>query len=371
MEPKKRKRLWTIVATITLVVVFGLIFGFVAFKNLMIAQYMRHYVPPPASVSVVSVQSRAWHPYIASVGNLQAIQGVNVSPQVAGVVTKIYFKSGQVIQQGQPLVTLDTDVLEAQLNRYKATANLAKIDYDRQAKLYRDRAIAQSTYDSAFASLAEDMATVKQYEALLRQKTIVAPFTGKVGIRLVSLGQYLSAGDTITNLQMLNPIYLNYFVPEQDINKLYLGQKVEISVDAYPGKVFIGKIHAIDAQASTETKSMEVQAIFGNTDNKAWLYPGMYTQVKTILPQQKKVVTVPEVAIDYTLYGDSVFVIVRQKNKSGKQETIAKKVYITTGEAQQNEVPVIKGLKAGQQVVVQGQIKLQSNTPVKIIQNSK
>lgn len=375
LEPKKRQWVWSIVFIVAVLVVFGSIFGFVAFKNWMAARYMAHFRPPPATVSIATVQSKTWHPYLSSVGTLQAIQGGDISPQVSGIVTEIYFQSGEILEKSQPIIRLDVDVLQAELNRYKAAEKLAEIDFKRQGKLYKEHAIAQSTYDQALANLSGDTATVKQYEALLQQKTIVAPFSGKVGIRQVSLGQYLDAGDVITNLQMLNPIHLNYYVPEQNISQVHVGQAVEMTVESYPGQVFEGKVNAVDAQINQDAKSIEVQAVFQNTDDKHLLYPGMYAQVRTILPQEEHVITIPQEAINYTLYGDSVFVIEQKKeqkkDKQAKMQTLAKKVSITTGVALQNQVPVTKGLTAGQQVVVQGQIKLQDATPVKIVETAQ
>lgn len=369
------------------VVVFGLIFGFVAFKNAMIAKYMRSYKAPASTVSVMMVKAHSWHPELSSVGTVQAKQGVTLSPQVAGVVTKIFFRSGQMVQKGQELIELDTDVLKAELAQAKAQAHLARLTFKRQQKLYQEHAVSASDFDNARATLESDQAAVAKAKSLLDQKTIRTPFSGQLGIRQVNLGQYLNAGDAITSLQMLSPIYVNYYLPEQDINQLSIGQSVDLTVDSFPGHVFKGKIHAIDAQVGNDTKSIEVQAVFANQDKQAKLLPGMFGQVATILPTQNRVITIPKDIIDYTLYGDSVFVIDHaaaktkladkvpvksaQKAKTAKDnmppvETV-KAVNLTIGLSKGNQVEVLKGLTVGDQVVTQGQIKLRNGSSVIIV----
>lgn len=378
LPPKSRKITWSVIALALLFIIFGLIFGFVAFKNAMIAEYMAHYKMPPMTVAVAQVKAQTWHPKIDSIGRAEAVQGSKISPQVTGIVSKIYFQSGQMIKAGAPLIHLSSSSAEAELARAKAMLKLAELDFERQSKLYRDKVVSQSDYDKSKAALEEDQANVQHYKSSLAHKTILAPYDGKLGIRKVSLGQYLSPGDAITHLQQLAPIFVNYYVPEQYIGELKVGQPVDVMVDAYPAKQFKGEITAIDARVSRATKSIEVQATFQNASHK--LYPGMYVQVATILPEQKQVMTIPQEAIDYNIYGDAVYVlspikqsagkakpVSPQKSKSSPAVYIAHKMYVTLGEAQGNQVPVIKGLKVGQKVVVEGQIKLHDNTPVTIV----
>ena len=366
--PKKpRNRAIAIVAILLLIL--ALIFGFRIFMNMMIKNFFAtHSTFPPPAVTVEVAKTQTWQDYISSVGSMQAVQGVDVSSVVDGQVTQILFNSGDVVQQGQPIVILDTQVLTAQLNQSKASAVLAKIDYERQSKLYQQNAASAQALDDARATWQEDVALVEQNQQLLNQKTILAPFTGVLGIREVSLGQYLSPGTAVTNLQMLTPIYVNYYVQEQDLAKLQIGQPVEVTTGTYPNQVFKGKITAIDARVSNDTRSIEVQATLPNDDLK--LKPGMFVVVHTLLPRQADVVTVPQSAINYSIYGNSVFVIVMKTDKDGKQTPYVEERYVSIGEQRFNLASILKGLKAGDQVVVNGQISLRSGIPVDIVKSS-
>jgi membrane fusion protein (multidrug efflux system) len=329
---------------------------------------------PSPMVSTTTAKAITWHPYINSVGSLTAIQGINVSSQVSGVVTKIDFDSGQLIKQGQIIVVLDTNVLQAQLDNAKAALTLAQITFDRQGKLYQQSAISKSDYDSAKATLDQDQANVAQQQALLNQKIIRAPFTGVLGIREVSLGQFVNAGDMITNLQQLDPIFVDYSVPQETVSQLYVNQPVEVTLPAYPKVIFKGKVTAIGKQLDATTRSISVRAELTNANEQ--LLPGMFITVHTMLPPLSNVVTVPQSAITYTLYGDSVFVVVPQTQAEAAEAATkvkipstftgyqVKQVYITTGAMQQDQVAVTKGFKAGDIVVTAGQIKLQNGSSV-------
>jgi membrane fusion protein (multidrug efflux system) len=361
--PKNPKaRVVTIVVIILLV--FALVFGVKITISTMVSDYMAtHSLFPPPPVTVAKAKAQTWRPYISSVGQVMAIQGTNISPQVSGIVTKLSFKSGDMVKAGQVLAQLDIDVLKAQLAQYQASANLSLLDYRRQQRLYQQHVTSAQSLDQASAQYNEDRAQVQQYRQLIAQKIIRAPFSGMIGIRQVSLGQYLSAGTAIASLQMLAPIYVNYTIAEQDVDKIHVGQPVEVTVGAYPKDIFKGEITALDSVISNDTKSIQVQATFPNHDLK--LKPGMFTIVHTLLPQQEHVVTVPQSAINYTLYGDSIFVI-KRTSKDGKPATIAMQKYVQLGEQRFNQVAVKQGIKAGEEIVTTGQMRLSNNTPVAI-----
>ncbi|MDF2529599.1 MAG: acriflavin resistance periplasmic protein [Gammaproteobacteria bacterium] len=359
-----KKRLIIVVSV--LILIFGGIFGFRIFVDYKINSYMAHMQMPPAVVSVTTATTATWQPSIASVGTLEAVQGVNISSQVSGIVKEIDFSSGQMVKKGQVLIKLDTDVLKAQLQGDIAAQKLAQLNYDRSVRLYKVGAVAKADLDSDLSTLQQDQANTAQTQQEIAQKIITAPFSGKLGIRQINIGQYLNPGDVITDLQTVDPIYVNYTISQQDISKLTIGQDVTITVGTYPGVIFKGKINAIDAEVSNDSKSIAVQALVKNDNPQAMLYPGMFADVTTLLPQQENVVTVPQIAIAYTLYGNSVFVVTDQAGKDGKSTKIAKRVYVTTGDQRGDEVAILQGIKAGDVIVTDGQIKLQDTNPVTI-----
>lgn len=361
---KKKRLIGGIVVVAVFVIIFAVIFGWKVFVNIQVKKYLANFTMPASEVSVAKAKQVTWQPFIESTGNIQALNGVNVTPQTSGLVTAIYFKSGQMVTKGQKLVQIDPREAKAQLDNAIAAVKLAEIDYHRQLRLYKKAAVSKSTLDTATATLAEDRARVEQYRAQLSYKTIRAPFSGKIGIKDVDLGQYLNSGDTIANLQTLDPIHVNYYVPEQDISKLYIGQPVELTVGTYPGVKFTGKVMALDSQVSDQTKSIEVQALVPNHNPKALLLPGMFAMVHTLLPKQDNLVVVPQTAITYTLYGDSVYVVAYRTNKKGKREAYAKLTYVDIGQQRGNLVAITKGLKVGQQVVSEGQVKLQDGATI-------
>lgn len=348
------------------VVIFGLIFGFKAFVNFKVDQFFANYKAPPQVVSVAKAEAATWTPYIEATGYTQAINGVQVTPQTSGQVIAIHFKSGQLVTKGQVLVSLDPRVAKAQLDNAVAAVKLAEIDYKRQSRLYKQNAVSQSTLDTAIATLQEDRAQVAQYKTQLAYKTIRAPFSGRIGVRVINIGQYLQPGDNIASLQSLSPIYINFTIPEQQISQLYLGQTVQLTVGTFPGVKFSGKITALDSNVSSDTRGLMVQATLPNNDPKHLLFPGMFSIVHVLLPQQNHVVVVPQQAINYTLYGDSVFTVHTRKDKKGKTETYAKLTYVKTGAVRDKMVQVTSGLKAGEQIVTEGLVKLQDGTTIVI-----
>lgn len=349
---------------ILLLVIFGGTFGWFAVKEVFISKYFTGFEPPPVTVSTVKVVSDTWQPTLVSVGSTVAVNGIDVTPEVSGQVMKIYFKSGDMVKAGQPLVQLDDDEDQQQLKSDLAQLNLDKLTFERQRKLYATSAVSQSDFDTARAKLAQSKAKVATDKVIIAKKKIVAPFAGRVGIRKVSLGQYIAVGTALVTLQSIKPLYVDFSLPEEDIQSIYQGQPVRVTIDAYPKKVFNGKITAINSKVSTNTRTIEVRAEIPNQDGL--LYPGIFADVKVVLPEKKNVVTVPQTAVSYSLYGDLVYIVTDGKDKKGKSSLIVKSQFVTVGKRLGSNVAITKGLKVGQTVVSAGQLKLHDGDRVTV-----
>ena len=356
------KRSFLIVGVMLLVVV--IVFGYKLFTYLQQQSALASYQRPPVSVSAIVAKQTEWQSYLNSIGSLEALQGVDIAPQVDGIVTKIYFESGHMIQAGQPMIALDTQVLAAQLANAVATMNLARVTYERNQTLYQKKFVSHESIDTTRSQYNQALANVNAIKAQIQQKTVYAPFTGRLGLRAVNLGQYLTAGTVVTNLQELDPILVNFAIQSQDIQKISVGQSVLVYSDTMPGQTFEGKVVALDAKVNTDTRSITVRAEIPNP--KATLYPGLFVTVKIVLPNTQKVIVVPQTAVAYTLYGDSVYVIEKKTDNTGKSKFIASAKMVTVGERREEEVAILKGLQANDLVVTAGQLKLQNNTWVKV-----
>lgn len=335
----------------------------------MIARYMAKFEPPAATVNVVQIGPVKWNPTYSTVGSSVAIQGTNVATNVSGIVSKVLFNSGDIVKKNQLLVVLDPDIYAAQLQADIATMQYNKVTYERFAPLYKQGVLSAQDLDQAESKYNASVATVAQDKATLAQKYIYAPFAGKLGIRTVSVGQFLNTGDAVTNIQQLDPIYVNFQLPEQFLQSMYIGQPVEVTIDTFPGMTFKGKISAFDAQVADNSKSITVQATLPNHNAKALILPGMQANISVLLKQQGDVLAIPQQAINYSLYGNSVYVVADGKDKNGKESKIATSTAITLGTQQGNLVEVTGGnLKPGDLVVVDGLAKIQTNSaPVSIV----
>ncbi len=348
--------------------VLALIFGYRLVQNLFNSMQRTSGPAAMVTVSATKVKKIDWQPYISSVATLQAVNGVNLATQVAGVINKIYFQSGQMIVTGQPIVSMDTSVLAAQLENAVAIMNYKKITFERYETLYKKGGVVtHDQYDAARSDYNQATALVNQIKAQIEQMTVSAPFSGKLGLRQVDLGQYVDPGAVITTLQQLDPIFVDFTVPTQNIPQVQVGQAIEVSVDSYPGKTYNGKITALDASIDQNTRGINVQGQVSNPKNE--LFPGMFGNVKILLPLMQDTLVVPDTAVVYTLYGNSVFIIQEKTDKNGKKTMIAVQRYITVGQRRGTEVAVLKGLNEGDTVVTSGQIKLQNNATV-IVDNS-
>lgn len=356
----------TIMVIILAIVVGGIVWFFAFFKPKMINNFFAHMTPPPATVATSEAKQVEWQSLRTAIGTVAATQQITVTTEVAGKVQKISFKSGDPIKQGSVLVQLDTDVDKADLKGFEASAELAQANFKRDQKLLERRATSATDFETTQAQLRNAEAKVESQKAVISKKTITAPFDGTLGIRQVSLGEYLQPGTAIVSLQALDKVYVNFNLPEQDFSAVKTGQKVEVRVPAFPGRTFSGVVTAIDARVDENTRNFTVQGTFDNPDHA--LRPGMFADVTLVTGAPEMVITVPESAIDAKLYGTSVFVVnnAGKKDAQGHPILTVERQYVVTGETREHQVRITKGLKPGTQVVTAGQLKLQNGSQVVI-----
>ncbi|KWV57762.1 RND transporter [Bradyrhizobium macuxiense] len=355
---------WFIIVGLLLAVLVGGLVGFNAFRSHMIAQFFANNKPPPSNVTAVAAKSEVIPNLLTAVGDLVAVHQVNVTSDVSGRITDILFTAGSHVKAGTPLVQLFDAPEQGDLANYKAQATVAELQLDRAKQLAARQFGPQSTVDQAQATFDQAKAGIARTEAVISQKLVRAPFDGDLGVRQVEVGQYLTAGTQIVSLTDLSVLYANLTVTEKQSSQIKVGQAVRVAVDAYPGRTFDGKITTIEPQIATDTRNIRVQATIQNPDNI--LKPGMFATTTIVLPEKPAVVTVPETAVDYTLYGDSVFLINEKKGDDGKTTLTADRTFVKTGNRVEGRVEILKGLKPGDRVVAVGQIKLQSGMPVAI-----
>ena len=357
-----------IIMLVLVALVLGGIFGFEAFKAKMIKQYLAGFGNQPQTVATTVAAAQPWQPQLKAVGSLRAVNGADLSLEVSGIVDQIQFKSGDDVKAGAPLLTLRDDDDVAKLTSLDAQADLARITLDRDQKQFKVQAISQQVLDTDTANLKNAKALADQQRAIVVKKVVKAPFAGHLGIRQVDIGQYLNAGTTIVTLQALDPIFVDFTLPQQALSQLQAGQKVTALVDTYPGVSFSGELVAIDPKVDTATRNLSIRAAFKNPDHK--LLPGMYVtaQIDTGSPQQY--VTLPATAITYNAYGSTVFLVDdKGKDDKGQEMLQARQTFVTTGDTRGDQVAVLKGVKAGDQVVTAGQVKLRNGSPI-VVNNS-
>jgi membrane fusion protein, multidrug efflux system len=320
---------------------------------------------PPTVVTAVPAKSETWGNSLSAPGSFEAVQGVTLSAEVPGKVTKIGFEPGAAVKAGDMLVQLDVSAEDAQLRAAEATAALAKANLDRARELRQNNTNSPAELDAADATAKQAAAQVENVRAILAKKTIRAPFAGRLGLRQVNLGQILREGTSISTLQTLDPIYVNFWMPQQRMSQLTVGTPVEVTSDAALGEKFIGKITAISPEVDLTTRNILAQATIPNREEK--LRPGMFGNVDVILPTQTPVLTIPVTGVIYAPFGDSVFVIEDKKDeKSGQTQQVLRQQFIRIGGARGDFVNVVDGLKPGQMVVSAGVFKLRPGTAVRI-----
>ncbi len=352
---------------IMLAVVIALIagLGFVKYKQISAAIAQgANYAPPPDAVTTIVAKRENWPSTLDVIGTAQAIQGVTVSADLPGTVTKINFESGQAVHVGDVLVELDTRQERAQLAAAEAQRDLARINFDRSKELVKQGVLAQTEYDNTFQAQKSAEAQVGEIQATIERKTICAPFTGVLGLRQVNLGQYLAAGQAIVPLQSLNPIYVNFGVPQQIAPQVRSGRVLKVTSDDLPGAAFTGRVTAVDSVISEATRNIQVQSTLPNPSGK--LRPGMFVQVQVVLGASRNVITLPASAINYAPYGDSVFVVTDLTDPKGKMYRGVRQQFVKVEGSRGDQVAVVSGVDPGQEVVTSGVFKLRNGAAVTI-----
>lgn len=358
-----KKRMLIMLAIVGLL--FGGIFGFQIFKMQMIKKSMASQQIPPSTVSTIRATVQPWQPELKAVGTLRAVRGVDVTSEITGLVRSIHFKSGETVRAGQILVQLNADSDIAQLHASEAAAELAETVFERDKKQFAVKAVSQAVLDADQADLKSKRAIVAEQVANVAKKSIRAPFSGRLGITTVNPGQYLNPGEKIVTLQFLDNLYADFYLPQQELANLSLGQKVILTSDSYPGRTFTGKITSINPKVDPETRNFQIEASIANPGQL--LLPGMFASVQVQAGEVKKYLTVPQTAVAFNPYGETIFVVQEgEKRPDGKTGLIAKQVFITTGATRGDQVAILKGIKDGDIVVSAGQLKLKNGSPVVI-----
>ncbi|MFI3199214.1 MAG: efflux RND transporter periplasmic adaptor subunit [Methylococcaceae bacterium] len=357
-----------IIMLIVVGLILGGIFGFISFKGRMIKEYMSSQGVPLQTVSTITANTLEWSPKLEAVGSLQAVQGANMSAEVAGIVEKIYFKQGDNVKVGTPLLQLRAYDEIAKLESLKASAQLARITYHRNQAQFSVNAISKQTLDIDKANLDVALANVGQQQALVDKKLILAPFTGRLGIRLVDVGQYLEAGTAISTLQALDTVFVDFFLPQQALELLKTGQKVTLKTDAYPTQTFTGDITVINPKVDIDTRNVQVRATLNNPDHK--LLPGMYATVTIATGLAHRYITLPRTTITFNAFGSTIYrVDANGQDETGKPKLVAKQSFVTTGDTRGDQIAILTGVNEGETIVTTGQIKLRNGSPV-IVDNS-
>lgn len=348
-----------VIVLILLGVVLGGLFGY-KFYQFGQMKAMFSQPRPPAMVSATTARTDSWTPSKKAVGSVTAVNGIEVANEVAGVVERIHFESGDLVEKGDILVELNADIDQAALRTRRAEASLAAQEFKRVSDLLPRRAVSQSQFDEAKANYDAAQARVNEAEATLSKKVIRAPFSGTLGLRMVDQGQYLATGTAIVEINMLDPIYVDYTLSEQDLPLMATGYSVSVSVAALPDERFEGQVSAINTSVNPETRTIRVRATLENAEGK--LKPGMFATIQTLQPSDVEMVTVPLTAISYNTYGDFVFVIEKDDN----DQLIVNRRTVATGETRGERIAVLSGLAAGEQVVSKGLLRLRAGQNVAI-----
>lgn len=344
-----------------------------ALKFNSIYQQIQQFQAPKPAIDVETELARRmdWQSRLPAIGTLKASQGIDLSVEIAGTITDVQFQSGEKVSKGQAIVLLDSEMEQASLASAEADLNLSRLEFQRARSLLDRQAISRSEYDRLNAESQKAAASVAQLRASLSKKRILAPFSGTIGIRQVDVGDYIAAGTPIATLQDLSTLYVDFFLAEQHVPLLKLGQRVQLQVAAYPGERFEGVISALNPKVETTTRNVQVRAELGNPDGR--LLPGMFADLQVLLPTETAQVVVPETAITYTLYGNSVLLVTEGTPPEGVSSDepylVVERRFVTTGERRDGLTVVLDGLKGGEQVITAGQLKLDSGAHVAIAES--
>jgi membrane fusion protein (multidrug efflux system) len=338
--------------------------GFIKFRQVQSAVQASAFQPPPEAVTSIVAHREQWPATLAVIGTMEAVQGVTVSADLPGAVARIGFDSGKSVHAGDILVELDTRQERAQLASLEAQRDLARVSYDRAQQLVDEGVISRVEYDQATSQRKATEANVAEVRATIERKTIRAPFSGILGIRQVNLGQYLSAGQAIVSLQALNPIYVNFGVPQQTASQVPVGRALRVTKEDLPSVAYSGHVTAIDSVVNEATRNIQIQATLPNPEGK--LRPGMFVQVEVALGAGRSVIALPGSAINYAPYGDSVFVITDLKDPSGKAYRGVQQRFVKLEGSHGDQVAVIEGVNPGDEVVTSGVFKLRNGAAVQV-----
>ncbi|UTW06842.1 efflux RND transporter periplasmic adaptor subunit [Pseudomonas benzenivorans] len=359
---------------IMLGVVALVVLALAAYKGLSIYQQVQQFAAPQPAISVAAkaASEQPWQSRLPAIGTLKAYQGVDLTVEVGGIIREVLFRSGEKVTQGQALLQMDDQVERANLATAEAELGLARVELKRGRSLVSRSNISRSEFDRLSAEEQKASASVAQLQAQLAKKRILAPFAGAIGIRQVDVGDYLSPGADIATLQDLSKLHVDFFLPEQAVPRLAIGERVRLSVAAYPGEVFEGEIAAINPKVEDTTRNVQVRATLDNQDDK--LLPGMFANLEVLLPGESLQVVVPETAITYTLYGNSVYVIGEiqdedgqpVQDEQGQPQLVVERRFVKTGERRDGQVVILEGLQRGEQVVTAGQLKLDNGAHVSL-----
>ena len=386
-----RRRLLIMLGLVTLTV-----FALAAAKFISIYQQIQQFSapPPPIAVSATTASEQPWQSRLPAIGSLKAFQGIDLTVEAAGTVKNLEFRSGEKVSLHQPLLQLDSEVEQSILATEQAELALTKVEFQRGKSLLARQALSKSEYDRLSAELEKSTARVAQLSALLERKRILAPFAGTIGIRQVDVGDYVTSGTTVATLQDLSKLFVDFYLPEQHVPQLALGQQVLINVAAYPGEVFNAEITAISPKVEVSTRNLQVRALLDNPEAK--LLPGMFANLQVLLADQGKQVVVPETAVTFTLYGNSLYVVGSQEqpaaanpcassagqvlcwlglakapsSQAAPPALVVERRFVSTGERRDGAVIITKGLRAGEQIVTAGQLKLDNGSRISLIADS-
>lgn len=366
MTPLRRRMT---VMLIIVLLLLGLIFGFNQLKTFMIKYFISSMGLPPATVSAMVIEEEEWQPTLNSVGNIRAFRGVDLSTELGGLVQNVPVKSGMDVQEGTLLIKLNDASDVAQLNSLKAMADLAKIINERDKQQLAIQAISKNVFDTSAADAKSKAAQVEQQAALVAKKNLKAPFSGRVGIVAINPGQYVNPGDKLLTLQTLDPIFVDFTLPQGTAGMIQVGQEIQMTTDAFKDAAFKGKITAVSPKVELNTRNMQIEAVVSNPDKK--VLPGMFANVNINLGERVKYLTLPQTAVTYNPYGSTVFIARKtdRLDKQGKPVLEAEQIFVTTGLTRGDQVAIIKGIEPGALVVTSGQLKLKNGTPL-IINNS-
>jgi len=362
----KKKILLTLVGILLLV---AAIIGIKASQIMDLIAAGKTFQIPPISIQVTEAITQSWADQFDAVGTIESVQGVTLANEVAGKVEKIAFESGSMVAAGDVLVILDKASEEAQLRSAMAAAELADLNLTRTRELRKTSVISQSELDTAESQQKNTAARVEELQWMLQKRTIKAPFSGRVGIRQIQEGQFLQAGAPIVSLQSLDPVYVNFSLPQQRLSDLSVGMKVQATTDALAGRVFEGRLTAIDAEVDPLTRNIRLQATMANQDGG--LRPGMFAAVSAIAPVEKKHIIIPGTAVIFAAYGNSVFVVKEEAGKDGKPHLVCDQKFVRLGSRKGDFVAVENGLQAGEKVVSAGGFKLHKGASVVIAEGER